>query len=75
MDTIKTQDVAIPRLGFGTFRMPGGGCQPVLPALVRLAGFFAFAIASDHKSDHVASHRAPNPNSHDMHRCLGVAWR
>jgi 2,5-diketo-D-gluconate reductase B len=30
MDTIKTQNVKIPRLGFGTFRMPGGGCQAVV---------------------------------------------
>jgi diketogulonate reductase-like aldo/keto reductase len=30
MDTIITRDVSIPRLGFGTFRMPGGGCQPVV---------------------------------------------
>jgi 2,5-diketo-D-gluconate reductase B len=36
MDTIITRDVSIPRLGFGMFRMPGGGCQPVVesaPAL------------------------------------------
>jgi hypothetical protein len=25
MDTIITRGVSIPRLGFGTFRMPGGG--------------------------------------------------
>jgi 2,5-diketo-D-gluconate reductase B len=30
MDNIITQSVSIPRLGFGTFRMPGGGCQPVV---------------------------------------------
>jgi 2,5-diketo-D-gluconate reductase B len=30
MDTIITRNVSIPRLGFGTFRMPGGGCQPVV---------------------------------------------
>lgn len=30
MEKIQTQGVAIPRLGFGTFRMPGGGCQPVV---------------------------------------------
>jgi hypothetical protein len=30
METIITRDVSIPRLGFGTFRMPGGGCQPVV---------------------------------------------
>jgi NAD(P)H dehydrogenase (quinone) len=30
MDTSNTQNVSIPRLGFGTFRMPGEGCQPVV---------------------------------------------
>jgi 2,5-diketo-D-gluconate reductase B len=30
MQKIETQGVAIPRLGFGTFRMPGGGCQPIV---------------------------------------------
>lgn len=30
MDTIATRNIRIPRLGFGTFRMPGGGCQPVV---------------------------------------------
>jgi len=30
MDTIITRGVSIPRLGFGTFRMPGGGRQPVV---------------------------------------------
>jgi len=30
MDRIKTQDVNIERLGFGTFRMPGADCQPVV---------------------------------------------
>jgi 2,5-diketo-D-gluconate reductase B len=30
MDTIITRGVSIPRLGFGTFRMPSGGCQPVV---------------------------------------------
>lgn len=28
--SILTQGVAIPRIGFGTFRMPGGDCQPVV---------------------------------------------
>ena len=36
MDTIKTQGVAIPRLGFGTFRMPGGGAQPVVESAIAL---------------------------------------
>ena len=30
MDTISTQGVEIPRLGFGTYRIPGGGGQPVV---------------------------------------------
>ena len=29
MDTIASQYVSVPRLGFGSFRMSGGGCQPV----------------------------------------------
>ncbi|UPJ71848.1 aldo/keto reductase [Bradyrhizobium sp. 187] len=36
METIETQGVAIPRLGFGTFRMPGGGCQPVVESALAL---------------------------------------
>jgi 2,5-diketo-D-gluconate reductase B len=36
MDTIETQSVAIPRLGFGTFRMPGGDCQPVVESALAL---------------------------------------
>ena len=36
MDTIITRDVSIPRLGFGTFRMPGGGCQPVVESALAL---------------------------------------
>ena len=30
METITTQRVAMPRLGFGTFRMPGADAQPVV---------------------------------------------
>jgi 2,5-diketo-D-gluconate reductase B len=30
MEAFKTNGIAIPKLGFGTFRMPGGGCQPVV---------------------------------------------
>jgi 2,5-diketo-D-gluconate reductase B len=30
MQTIESQGVDIPRLGFGTFRMPGGDAQPVV---------------------------------------------
>jgi 2,5-diketo-D-gluconate reductase B len=36
MEKIQTQGVAIPRLGFGTFRMPGGGCQPVVESALGL---------------------------------------
>src|SRR5580698_11103056 len=36
MDTIITQGVAIPRLGFGTFRMPGGGAQPAVETALAL---------------------------------------
>lgn len=36
MENIITQGVSIPRLGFGTFRMPGGGCQPVVESALAL---------------------------------------
>lgn len=36
METIKTQNIRIPRLGFGTFRMPGGDCQPVVESALAL---------------------------------------
>ena len=36
MDTIITRDVSIPRLGFGTFRMPDGGYQPVVECALAL---------------------------------------
>ena len=36
MDTIITRDVSIPRLGFGTVRTPGGGCQPVVESALAL---------------------------------------
>lgn len=36
METITTQGVAIPRLGFGTFRMPGTGAQPVVESALAL---------------------------------------
>jgi 2,5-diketo-D-gluconate reductase B len=36
MDTISSRGVAIPRLGFGTFRMPGGGAQPVVESAIAL---------------------------------------
>ncbi|WP_454818840.1 hypothetical protein [Labrys neptuniae] len=37
METIKTQGVAMPRLGFGTFRMPGADAQPVVESAIALA--------------------------------------
>jgi hypothetical protein len=36
METIKTQGVDIPRLGFSTFRMPGGEAQPVVESAIAL---------------------------------------
>jgi 2,5-diketo-D-gluconate reductase B len=36
MKTIKTQGVEIPRLGFGTFRMPGNESQPVVESAIAL---------------------------------------
>jgi 2,5-diketo-D-gluconate reductase B len=37
METITTQGVAMPRLGFGTFRMPGAAAQSVSRARSRSA--------------------------------------
>src|SRR6202035_2613550 len=36
MESITTQGVDIPRLGFGTFRMPGGDSQPVVESAIAL---------------------------------------
>jgi 2,5-diketo-D-gluconate reductase B len=36
METITTQGIAIPRLGFGTFRMPGADAQPVVESAIAL---------------------------------------
>jgi 2,5-diketo-D-gluconate reductase B len=36
MKTIKTQGLEIPRLGFGTFRMPGNESQPVVESAIAL---------------------------------------
>ena len=36
MKTIKTRGIEIPRLGFGTFRMPGGESQPVVESAIAL---------------------------------------
>jgi diketogulonate reductase-like aldo/keto reductase len=39
METISTQGVAIPRLGFGTFRMPGNDAQPVVERAIGVCNF------------------------------------
>ena len=44
MDTIITRDVSIPRLGFGMFRMPGGGCQPVVESALARIGLCNFNL-------------------------------
>jgi 2,5-diketo-D-gluconate reductase B len=36
MESLRTQGIAMPRLGFGTFRMPGGDCQPVVESALAL---------------------------------------
>ncbi|WP_341987795.1 aldo/keto reductase [Azorhizobium sp. AG788] len=36
METTTTQGVAIPRLGFGTFRMPGADAQPIVESALAL---------------------------------------
>ncbi|WP_020203563.1 aldo/keto reductase [Cupriavidus sp. WS] len=36
MEGLQTQGIRIPRLGFGTFRMPGGDCQPVVESALAL---------------------------------------
>src|SRR6202166_2830872 len=36
METITTQGVVMPRLGFGTFRMPGADAQPVVESAIAL---------------------------------------
>ena len=36
METITTQGVTMPRLGFGTFRMPGAAAQPVVESALAL---------------------------------------
>jgi 2,5-diketo-D-gluconate reductase B len=36
MKTISAQNISIPRLGFGTFRMPGGDCQPAVESALEL---------------------------------------
>ena len=44
MDTITTLDVSIPRLGFGTFRMPGGGCFSLSSKAPRSRSAIAISI-------------------------------
>lgn len=36
MQSLTTQDVAIPRVGFGTFRMPGADAQPIVESAIAL---------------------------------------
>jgi 2,5-diketo-D-gluconate reductase B len=36
MQTLQTRGIAVPRLGFGTFRMPGDDCQPVVESALAL---------------------------------------
>jgi 2,5-diketo-D-gluconate reductase B len=50
MDTIITGGVSIPRLGFGTFRMPGGGCQPVVESALAL-GYRHFDTAAMYENE------------------------
>src|ERR1700679_3350413 len=50
MDSITTQGVSIPRLGFGTFRMPGGGCQPVVESALGL-GYRHLDTAAMYKNE------------------------
>jgi 2,5-diketo-D-gluconate reductase B len=50
MDTIITGGVSIPRLGFGTFRMRGGGCQPVVESALAL-GYRHLDTAAMHENE------------------------
>lgn len=53
METIVTRNVSIPRLGFGTFRMPGGGCQPVVESALAL-GYHHLDTAAMYESEEAA---------------------
>ena len=55
MDTIINRDVSIPRLGFGTFRMPGGGCEPVVESALALGYRHLDTAATYENEDAVAA--------------------
>jgi 2,5-diketo-D-gluconate reductase B len=61
MDTIITRDVTIPRLGLGTFRMPGGTCRPVVESALEL-GYRHLDTAAMYNQDAVAAAIAALPN-------------
>jgi 2,5-diketo-D-gluconate reductase B len=50
MEVLKTQGIELPRLGFGTFRMPGGGCQPVVESALEL-GYRHFDTAEMYQNE------------------------
>jgi 2,5-diketo-D-gluconate reductase B len=50
MQSIQTQGVAIPRLGFGTFRMPGSSSQPVVESALGL-GYRHIDTAAMYKNE------------------------
>ena len=58
MDTIITRDVSIPRFGFGTFRMPGGGCQPVVESALAL-GYRHLDTAAMYETRTLSALRSP----------------
>jgi 2,5-diketo-D-gluconate reductase B len=51
MKTIDTQGVSIPRLGFGTFRMPGGAAQPVVESALAI-GYRHIDSAAMYENEH-----------------------
>jgi 2,5-diketo-D-gluconate reductase B len=67
MEKIETQGVAIPRLGFGTFRMPGGGCQPVVESALGL-GFRHIDTAAMYENEDAvgAAIAASGVNRHEL---------
>lgn len=50
MKTVTTRDVSIPRLGFGTFRMPGDSCQPAVESAIAL-GYRHFDTAAMYENE------------------------